>query len=91
MKYKAKSIIVCRRKESPENDEYPYMVEVKLFKINDAHKTVEVPTKTLEFHNVMSVVFKNHDVKYLPRGSDIVVNDLKEIDVSQNEHKIIIE
>jgi hypothetical protein len=91
MKYKAKSIIVCRRKDNPDNDEYPYLIEVKLFKINDAHKTTEVPFKTLEFKNVMSVVFKNREVKYLPRGSDIIVNDLSEFSISQAEHKVIIE
>ncbi len=90
MKYKAKSIIVCRRKDSSEDDEYPYMVEVKLFKINDAHKTTEVPFKTLEFREVMSVVFKNHDVKYLPRGSDLVLNDLKKFNIIKEEHKVII-
>ncbi len=98
MKYKAKSIMVCRKKDpSVGEDDMPYMVEVKLFKVNDAHKTTEVPFKHLEFTKTMSVVFKGHEVKYLPRGSDLVLNNLKEVSIKRvrskvhNNYKIVIE
>lgn len=98
MKYKAKSVMVCRKKDvSCTSDDMPYIVEIKFFNVNDPHKTTEVPFKHLEFKQIMSVVFKGLEVKYLPRGSDLVLNNLEEINVSKirskvyNNYKIVIE
>ncbi len=82
MKYKAKSVMVGRVKDK-ENEDYPYFIQIKLFNVNDAHKTTEVPTKILEYHNAMSVVMTGIPVKYLPRGSDLILNDVEEVEVEE--------
>ncbi|MBS3112920.1 hypothetical protein J4418_02485 [Candidatus Woesearchaeota archaeon] len=99
MDYKVKSVLVCRKKDplADVEGDMPYMVEIKLFNVNDPHKTIEVPFLHLEYNNVMSVVFKGLEVKYLPRGSDLVLNDLEKVSISKvrskvhNNYKIVIE
>ena len=93
MEYKAKSIIVSRNKDRRRgaSPEFPYFVMVKLFNVNDPHKTTRVPRQTLEFVKVKNVVFRNKDVKYLPLGSDIVINDLNTFKVRQKDGELVIE
>jgi hypothetical protein len=82
MEYATKSIIVDRKKDKDHpNKDLPYIVEVKLFSINNPHQTDEVPVKSLEFENIHRVIFKDLEVNFLPRGADIIINDLKKVKI----------
>ncbi len=90
-KYKTKSMLVCRTKNYNKMDDtesYPYFIQLKLFKMNDPHKTVKMPFKILEFR-ALSATFNNFkESKFLPWGNDLVFNDLKEIKVDFKNDKL---
>jgi hypothetical protein len=83
MKYQAKSAIIGRKGKRDEEGSSP--VFVNLFKINDPHKTSEVPIKFLDYKKIHKINIKKLSLSYLIEGSDILINDLKWIDVKSKE------
>jgi hypothetical protein len=83
MKYNTKSAIIGRMGKRDEDGNSP--VFVHLFKVNDPHKTDNVPEKFIEFEQVHKIIIKGLDVSYLIAGSDILVNDLEYIEVKQEK------
>ncbi|MEA3430368.1 MAG: hypothetical protein U9R08_03780 [Nanoarchaeota archaeon] len=91
MEYETKSVIVDRKKDKEHLDkELPYNVEIKFFAINNPHMTDEVPRETLEYENIHRVIMKGFDVNFLPRGADILLNDLTKIKVEHDPHGHVI-
>ncbi|MFO7710971.1 MAG: hypothetical protein R6V53_04355 [Candidatus Woesearchaeota archaeon] len=89
MNYKTKSIIIGRKKRENETDEaYPCFVH--LFDHNNPHTSGEVPKKMLDFPHTHKVIIKGLDLKYLLEGNDLVVNDLKEVDIEVLEGHVNI-
>jgi len=89
--YKAKSIIIGRKKDKVHPDkDMPYNVEVKFFAINNPHMTDEVPIESLEFENIHRVIMKGFQVNFLPRGADIVINDIQNVRLEHDSHGHII-
>ncbi len=89
MKYKAKSALIGRKK----SDDINFNVRpcfVSLFEENNPHLNIEGPSKILEFEKVHKVVIKNLNISYLLPGNDLVINDLKEIEVEQQGEHIHI-
>ncbi len=85
MKYKAKSLILGRMGKRDEDGKGP--VFVRLFSVNDPHKTTEAPLKFLEFQKIQKIIIKGMDVNYLIGGSDIFANDLEEIEIEIQKGK----
>lgn len=85
-KYKTKSLILGRKKR--KGDYYPCFVN--LFSENDPHLSKEVPDQFLDYEKVKKVDIKGLDCIYLPAGNDIVINDLKEVSITQKNYTIII-
>jgi len=83
MKCEAKSAIVGRKGKRDEEGNSP--VFVNLFKINDPHKTSEVPFKFLDFEKVHKININKLSLSYLIEGSDILINNLKWIEVKEKE------
>ena len=87
MKYETKSAIVGRKGKRDEEGSSP--VFVNLFKINDPHKTSEVPFKFLDQEMNLKKIHKINihklSISYLIEGSDILINDLKWIEVKEKE------
>ncbi|MBW3003976.1 hypothetical protein KY328_02255 [Candidatus Woesearchaeota archaeon] len=91
MEYQTKSIIVDRKKDKEHPDkEMPYNVEIKFFGLNNPHMTDEVPVKNLEFENIHRVIIKGFEVNFLPRGADILLNDVDKVDVEHDPHGHVI-
>lgn len=89
MKYQAKSVLIGRKKSEENNcDVRPCFIS--LFDENNPHLSVEGPKEVLEFEKVHKVIIKDLDVNYLLPGNDIIVNDLKEIDVEQEGPHVIV-
>jgi hypothetical protein len=83
MKCEAKSAIVGRKGKRDEEGSSP--VFVNLFRINDPHKSSEVPFKFLDFEKVHKINISKLSLSYLIEGSDILINDLKWIDVKEKD------
>ncbi len=89
MKYETKSILIGRMKrESKEDLDRPCFIS--MFNDNDPHKTGEVPKKRLDIEHITRIRIKGLDVDYLLLGNDILINDLKSVDIDQNATEILI-
>jgi len=76
--YKTKSVMLSRKPRANEDDEFKTAL-IALYKVNNPHKTGDVPTEDL-------------NVSYYLEGNDLVINDLKSIDlgVDEENHKIVL-
>ena len=83
MKYKTKSALIGRKGKRDEEGNSP--VFVNLFDINDPHKTAEVPKEMIDFDKIHKIVIDSLKISYLIEGSDILINDLTEIEVDEKE------
>lgn len=91
MRYKCKSAIIGREGKRDDKGRAPFFVE--LFDVNDPHKTAEVPKKRMDFEKIGNIIITKLNIEYLAGGSDILINDLVEIDVAlekgDKEHLLI--
>jgi len=83
MKYSTKSIIISKRPKKKGEINREFMVA--LFDINDPHKTIETPKENIKFNNITRVIVKGLDVHYLVEGSDVLINNLKQIDIRKDK------
>ena len=83
--YKTKSLILGRKGKRDDEGKGP--VFINLFSVNDPHKTTEPGTKYLEFKGIQKIIIKELDVNYLIGGSDLFINDLKEVEIEIQEGK----
>jgi hypothetical protein len=83
MKYKTKSVVIGRKGKRDENGNSP--VFVNLFDINNPHKTAEVPKEMIDFKKIHKIIIIGLTLNYMIEGSDILINDLKEIEVEEKE------
>ncbi len=82
MKHKTKSAIIGRSGKRDDFGNGP--VFVHLFSKNDPHKSDVVPDKFIDFDKMHKIVFKGLNISYLLAGSDILINDLEYIEVSED-------
>ena len=89
--YKTKSVMLSRKPRANEDDEFKTAL-IALYKVNNPHKTGEVPTEVLEFTNMEKVRIRDLSASYYLEGNDLVINDLKSIDlgVDEENHKIVL-
>lgn len=85
--YKAKSIIISRKKDK-KNDCYNALIA--LFNINDPHKSGKAASEVLEFNDTKNVKIYNCSLKFLLGGSDIVVNDLESVDIQEKNRRVYV-
>jgi len=78
-KYECKCAILGRLAWDSKYPERP--VFVRTFNVNDAHLTAEVPKDTPEFQNIKIMRIEGLIVDYFTEGSDLVLNNLKFIEV----------
>ena len=87
MEKETKSFMVMREKDykNYETKEIPYDVVIKFFDINEPHKTTEMPKEQMKYENIHRVILKNFEINYLPRGNDLVMNDVGKIKIDHKE------
>jgi hypothetical protein len=88
MKYTTKSVLIARMPRIGENEFKT--ASIKLFKINDAHKTEELPTETFEYENIEKIIIKNIEIDYYLEGNDLIINNLEEINIEKKGNVIEI-
>jgi len=86
--YTVKSILVARLPRKGDN-EFKTAI-IKLFEVNDPHKTSELPTEELEYDNIERVEIKGKTVDYFLEGNDIIINDVGNITIEQQNTTIVI-
>jgi hypothetical protein len=89
MKYNAKSLIIGRKKRKSEDDELSPCF-IALFTINNPHKSGQVPDKILDFDAVETVKIIGLNSEFELTGSDIVIDNLIELDISETKNIISI-
>ena len=85
MQYKAKAIIVGRKKDSGQ-----YGAFVALFGMNDPHKSGKAPDRVLDFLGCRNVKIFGFDCKFMVGGADIVINDIESLDVEEKDMRVTI-
>jgi len=88
IKVATKSALVSM-KEGKTDDVYKTAV-IRLFEINNPHKTQEFPTAVYEFSNAEKVRIRRMNVSYYLEGNDVVINDLEELLIIHEGSKIIL-
>ncbi len=88
MKYKTKSVMIGRK---PAKDEDSFKTAlIALFEENNAHKSGKSPTQVLEYENIEKVRIRGLNTSYYLEGNDLVINDLKEIEVEIEGNMIVL-
>ena len=89
MKYKTKSVLIARKK-SIEGDFNRRPCFISFFDENDPHLNMQGPKDVVEFAKIHKVIIRGLNVDYLLPGNDIVINDLSEIEIEEQEDKVIV-
>lgn len=86
-KLKTKSVIIGRRKRIKETARDSDLRDcfVDLFDVNNPHLSSKAPKKIFEFNKKHKIVISgSKDINFLLLGHDIVINDLKEVEIKEN-------
>lgn len=86
MKYATKSVLVARLPRKGNNEFKT--ASIKLFEINNPHKTGELPTEDIEFENIEKIKIKNKESDYFLEGNDIIINNLEFIHIDKKGNTI---
>ena len=66
-------------------------VVLRLFKVNNPHKKNNVfPTHVIRFNDIEKVRIRRLNVSYYLAGPHIVINDLEELYIIQEDHKLVL-
>lgn len=88
LKIATKSALIGRMPRK-DNDKFKTAI-IRLFKVNNPHKTTEFPFKTFEFSNTEKVRIKRLNISYYLEGNDLVINDLEEIFIIREGTRLVI-
>lgn len=86
---KTKSVLISRMKKEKEDDMYKTLI-LRFFSVNNPHKQAIFPDEVITFTNTEKSRIMGLNVSFYLEGNDIVVNDLEELTIEQEEHKIYL-
>jgi len=87
----ATTSVLISRDDSEKADNEHRTAVLRLFKVNNPHKKKNVfPTHVFRFSNIEKVRVMRLNVSYYLEGPDIVVNDLEELYIIQEDHKLVL-
>jgi hypothetical protein len=87
----ATTSVLISRDDSEKSDNEHRTAVLRLFKVNNPHKKKNVfPTHVFRFSNIEKVRVRRLNVSYYLEGPDIVVNDLEELYIIQEDHKLVL-
>ena len=92
-KLKTKSVILGRRNrdsKSKSDDDLMRPCFVDLFDVNNPHLSDKAPKKIFEFYKKNKIIITGLEVNYLLLGHDLVINDLKEIEIKEDKEHVYI-
>ncbi len=88
IKMRTKSVLIGRLPRR-DGDKFKTAV-IRLFEVNNPHKTTEFPTKTYEFNDIEKIRLMRLNASYYLEGNDLVVNDLEEIYIVHDGTKLFV-
>ena len=88
MKIKTTSALISRIHEK-HPDEFKTVV-IRLYHVNNPHKSGEFPHTMYEFSNTEKVRIMDMNVSYYLEGNDIVINDLEELYIIHEGTKLVL-
>lgn len=88
IKIETKSALISKKRGHSE-EEHPTL-RVRLFNVNNPHKTQEFPHTIYDFTNTEKARIRRLSVSYYLEGPHIVINDLSEIYFNHKDNKVII-
>jgi len=88
IKIKTKSALISKKRGTVEGD-HPTL-RIRLYNVNNPHKTQEFPHTIYEFTNTEKTRIRRLNVSYYLEGPHIVVNDLAEIYLIHKNNKVLI-
>jgi len=88
MKHETKSVLIARKKRVNKEDYQHRPCFISFFDENDPHLNVQGPQKIVEFGRVHKVIIEGLDVDYLLPGNDIVINNLKEVEIEERKNHV---
>lgn len=87
--YKAKSVIVSRKKNRKKEDSW--LLWVALYNENNPHLKGREAFKILEYPNIIKVRIKElRNISFYLAGNDLIINNLTEIKVEWNKKEGIV-
>ncbi len=89
-KYKAKSVLIARKKRVDLEDYNHRPCFISLFDANEPHLSVEGPKEVVEFSRIHKIVIEGLHVDYMLSGNDIVINNLEEIEIEPRKTHIFV-
>ncbi len=87
MHIESKCVLLARRKVK-DQDDFPYVVDLKFFGVNDPHKSAALPDKTMWYK--VEYVRIEVPVNYYLMGSDIIINDAGKLNFVQEGRVLFI-
>ncbi|MFC1723410.1 hypothetical protein ACFL0V_04695 [Nanoarchaeota archaeon] len=88
IKMAAMSVLIGRLPRR-DGDKFKTAV-IRLYNVNNPHKTTEFPLKTYEFNDIEKVRLMRLNMSYYLEGNDMVINDLDEIYIVHEGNKLFI-
>ncbi len=88
IKVKTKSVLISKKRGKTKN-EFPTL-RIRLFNVNNPHKTQEFPHTIYEFTGIEKSRIRRLNMSYYLEGPHIVVNDLEEIYINKKNNKLEI-
>ena len=77
--------IMIGRKPRVGNNEFK-TATISFFSKNNPHLTGEAPTHTMDYENIEKVRFRDLvNISYYLEGNDLVVNNLKEVEIDRQD------
>jgi hypothetical protein len=89
IKLQTKSVLVSQLDDDKSDNQYKTAV-LRLFDVNNPHMKDVFPTSVYKFSNTEKVRIRRLNVSYYLEGEDIVVNDLEELYITHEGHKLIL-
>lgn len=86
---KTQSVLVSRMKKEKEEDMYKTLI-LRFFSVNNPHKQAIFPNEVITFTNIEKARIMGLNVSFYLEGNDIVVNDLEELTIEQEKHKVYL-
>lgn len=88
IKLPTKSVLISRSR-TKKGDEYRTLI-LKMFNINNPHKTSEFPKLVYEFSNIEKCRIRRLNTSFYLEGNDIVVNDLEELYIIVDKNTVVL-
>lgn len=87
--YKTKCVVIGRKKRK-DNTKELYPCFVALFDKNNPQESGKAPEKVLDYDNMVGVRIKGCDIDYLLAGNDLIINNLKSVQISIKDNFLYI-